>query len=163
MITQLQVFRAGGVVPVVAGEKLVLKAGDVLRVAVSAFYQGKKGDFTLYGSIGTRHALEFDEILVGRGILSCPESLYTPTLVNGSVDIEIVGAGMLGMGGISEGTDYDLYVKIEEIPSVSDEVDDCIDIAALPSIWDMIGPLLVIGLMMGIMSMITPMLKEGFS
>ncbi len=161
MITQLQVFRAGGVVPAVAGEKLVLTAGDVLRVSVSAFYQGKGGDFTLYGSIGTRYPYEFDEILVGRGILSCPESLYTPTPVTGSVDIEIVGAGMLGMGGISEGTDYDLYVKIEEIPSVWDEVDDCIDITALPGILDTIGPLLVLGIMMFVVSKITPMMKEG--
>ena len=66
---------------------------------------------------------------------------------------------MLGIGGISGGNDYDLYVKIEEKPEVMAEVDDIIDIAGTtaPDITSMLGMMLPI-MMLG---MVMPMVSEG--
>lgn len=159
MISSLEVFRPGMGWLVPLQEKVMLVPGDVLKVNVTVPYKGPEAEFTLYGSIGQKGFLGFDEILVARALLPCPDSLDKYTTVTGDVDIEIVGAGLVGMGGISMGTDYDLYVKIEEKPEVAAEIDDVIDIAgeAFPDMSGMIGmmlPILMLGMMM-------PMVSEG--
>jgi len=78
------------------------------------------------------------------------------------VDIEISESGWFGIGGISAGTDYDLYVKIEEQPDVTAEIDDVIEIAGSGSMGDMSGMLMMLFplLMLG---MVMPMVSEGFA
>jgi hypothetical protein len=159
MISGLDVFRpgVGWIVPL--QEKVLLAPGDVLRVSVAVPYRGPEADFTLYGSIGQRGLFGFDEILSARSVLSCPDSPETYTTVTGEVDIEIASTGWFGIGGISEGNDYDLYVKIEEKPEVMAEIDDVIDIAG-GSGTDMTG---MLGMMLPIMmlGMIMPLVTEG--
>ena len=133
--------------------------GDVLRVSVAVPYKGPAHEFTLYGSIGQKGSFGFDEILVARAPLPCPNSPEKFTTVTGDVDIEIVGAGFLGLGGISTGTDYDLYVKIEEKPEVYAEIDDVIDIigGVMPDMTGMLGMMTML-MMLG---MVMPMVTEG--
>ncbi len=159
MISGLDVFRPGTGWLVSLQDKVVLTAGDVLRVSVAVPYRGPEHEFTLYGSIGQRGFFGFDEILSTRASLPCPDSPETFTTVTGEVDIEIVGAGLAGIGGISPGNDYDLYVKIEEKPEVTAEIDDVIDIAgaAMPDMTGMLGMMLPI-MMLG---MVMPMVTEG--
>ena len=159
MISSLQVFRpgVGWILPL--EENLVLAPGDTLRVSVAVPYKGPEQEFTLYASIGSRGLLWFDEILSARASLPCPDSPEQFTTVIGYVDIEIIGSGLFGVGGISAGNDYDLYVKIEEQPDVMAEIDDVIDIAG-GTTSDMTG---ILGMMLPIMmlSMVTPMVSEG--
>jgi hypothetical protein len=159
MITGLQVFRPGAGWLVPLQEKVTLSHGDVLRVSINVPYKGPEYEFTLYGSIGQRGLLGFDEILVARASLPCPDSPDKFTTVSGDVDIEIIGAGMLGIGGISPGTDYDLYVKIEEKPDVAAEIDDVIDIAgaAMPDMTGMVG----MAMMLVSLGLVIPMVTEG--
>jgi len=159
MISSLSVFRPGTGWLVALEDKLTLVAGDVLRVSVAVPYRGPAYEFTLYGSIGQRGFFGFDEILSARAKLSCSNSPEKYTTVTGEVDIEIVGAGIAGIGGISGGNDYDLYVKIEEKPEVMAEIDNVIDVAG-SSIPDMTG---MLGMMMPIMmlGMVMPMVTEG--
>ena len=132
-------------------------AGDILKVGIAVPYKGPEHEFTLYGSIGQRGLLGFDEILVARASLPCPDSPDTYTTVTGEVDIEIIGSGIAGIGGISAGNDYDLYVKIEENPDVMVEIDDVIDIAGstapdMTSILGMMLPIMMLG-------MVAPMME----
>jgi len=161
MITSLEVFRPGlgWLVPLQAQEKVALAPGDTLRVSVAVPYKGPEHEFTLYASIGQRGLLGFDEILVARASLSCPDSPDKFTTVTGDVDIEIASSGWFGMGGISPGSDYDLYVKIEEKPEVMAEIDDVIDIVggALPNMTAMFGMVM----MLGMLGMVVPMAMEG--
>jgi len=157
MISGLDVFRPGTGWLVPLQDKLALMAGDVLRVGIAVPYKGPEYEFTLYGSIGQRGLFGFDEILSARASLPCPDSPDTYTTVTGEVDIEIVGAGIAGIGGISAGNDYDLYVKIEENPDVMAEIDDVIDIVgtAMPDMTGMITmmfPLMMLG-------MVAPMME----
>ena len=156
MISGLDVFRpgVGWIVPL--QEKILLAPGDVLRVSVAVPYRGPEAEFTLYGSIGQRGFFGFDEILSARSALSCPDSPEKYTTVTGEVDIEIIGAGIAGLGGISAGNDYDLYVKVEEKPDVIAEIDDVIDIAgsSTSDMTDMLGmimPLMMLGMVMPLM------------
>jgi hypothetical protein len=162
MISGLQVYRPGTGWLVPLEEKVVLVAGDVLRVSVAVPYRGPERTFTLYGSIGQRGLFGFDEVLVSRADLLCPESPDEYTSVAGEVDIEISESGWFGIGGISAGTDYDLYVKIEEQPDVSAEIDDVIEIAGSGGMSDMSGMLMMLFplLMLG---MVMPMVSEGFA
>lgn len=151
----LSVFRPGVGWLQAGPEKVVLSPGDTLRVSIAVPYEGPEYEFTLYGSIGQRGFFGFDEILSARAPLPCPNSPDKFTTVTGDVDIEIIGAGFAGIGGISPGTDYDLYVKIEEMPDVMAEIDDVIDIAGVPGITaQMMGmvmmmfPLMMLGMMM---------------
>ena len=112
MISGLDVFRPGTGWLVPLEDRLTLMAGDVLRVSVAVPYRGPAYEFTRYGSIGQRGFFGFDEILSARATLSCPDSPEKYTTVTGELDIEIIGAGMAGIGGISGGNDYDLYAKI---------------------------------------------------
>lgn len=162
-ITGLQVYSPTyGWHALTVGEKVTLKAGETLQVGIAVPYKGKAQDFTLYGAIGSRNKLLipivdinwFDEMLFGRDPLPCPKSETEFTTVEGSV-------GILVPTNTPSVTNYDLYVKIEEQPSVMDEVDDFIDIVAPPSIFEMIGPLLVLGLMVGMVSMMAPIMEEG--
>jgi hypothetical protein len=157
MISGLEVFRPGTGWLVPLQDKVALMPGDVLRVSVAVPYRGPEHEFTLYGSIGQRGLLGFDEILSARASLPCPDSPETYTTVTGEVDIEIIGAGFGGIGGISAGNDYDLYVKIEEKPDVAAEIDDVIDIAgtAMPDMSGMLGMMLPI-MMLG---MVAPMME----
>ena len=159
MISGLDVFRpgVGWIVPL--QEKVLLAPGDVLRVSVAVPYRGPEAEFTLYGSIGQRGLFGFDEILSARAELPCPDSPETYTTVTGEVNIEIVGTGWFGIGGISGGNDYDLYVKIEEKPEVMAEIDDVIDITGSTTS-DMTG---MLGMMMPLMmlGMVMPMVTEG--
>ena len=161
MITGLEVIRPGmtWLLPLEGGEKVMLAAGDVLRVSVAVPYKGPAHEFTLYGSIGQRGLFGFDEILSARAPLPCPNSPEKFTTVTGAVDIEIVGAGWFGLGGISAGNDYDLYVKIEEKPEVCAEIDDVIDIAG-GGMADMTGMFGMV-MMLGLMGMVMPMITEG--
>ena len=159
MISGLNVFRPGVGWLSPLQDKLTLMAGDVLRVSVAVPYRGPEAGFTLYGSIGQRGLLGFDEILVARASLPCPDSPEKYTTVTGEVAIEIIGAGIAGIGGISAGNDYDLYVKIEEKPEVMAEIDDIIDIvgSTAPDMTGMLGmmlPLMMLGMVM-------PMVSEG--
>ncbi len=82
------------------------------------------------------------------------------TTVTGEVDIEIAAPGFAGIGGISPGVNYDLYVKIEEKPDVWTGIDNVIDIAGESGGSDMTGMLgMVMPLMM--MGMVLPMMTEG--
>ena len=159
MISGLDVFRPGTGWLVPLEDRLTLMVGDVLRVSVAVPYRGPAYDFTLYGSIGQRGFFGFDEILSARATLSCPNSPENYTTVTGEVDIEIIGAGIAGIDGISGGNDYDLYVKIEEKPEVMAEINDVIDIAG-GSATDMTG---MLGMMMPLMmlGMVMPMVTEG--
>lgn len=159
MISSLQVFRpgVGWILPL--EEKVTLAPGDTLRVSVAVPYRGPEREFTLYGSIGARGALWFDEILSARASLPCPDSPEKFTTVIGYVDIEIIGSGWFGAGGISAGNDYDLQVKIEEQPDVTAEIDDIINIAGntVPDMTGMLGMMLPI-MMLG---MVMPVVSEG--
>ena len=159
MISGLDVFRPGTGWLVPLQDRLTLMAGDVLRVSIAVPYRGPEVEFTLYGSIGQKGFFGFDEILSARATLPCPNSPDKYTTVMGEVDIEIVGAGFTGIGGISPGNDYDLYVKIEEQPDVMAEIDDVIDIAGstAPDMTGMLGMMLPI-MMLGI---VMPMVGEG--
>ena len=159
MISGLDVFRPGTGWLVPLQDRLTLMAGDVLRVSIAVPYRGPEVEFTLYGSIGQKGFFGFDEILSARATLPCPNSPDKYTTVMGEVDIEIVGAGFTGIGGISPGNDYDLYVKIEEQPDVTAEIDDVINIAGsnasdMTSMLGMIMPIMMLGMVM-------PMVGEG--
>ena len=160
MISGLDVFRPGTGWLVPLEDRLTLMDGDVLRVNIAVPYRGPEAEFTLYGSIGQRGFFGFDEILSARATLSCPDSPEKYTTVTGELDIEIIGAGMAGIGGISGGNDYDLYVKIEEKPEVIVEIDDVIDIAGESGGSDLTG---MLGMMMPLMmmGMVMPMVSEG--
>jgi len=156
MISSLDVYRPGTGWLVPLQDKLTLMAGDVLRVTVAVPYRGPEAEFTLYGSIGQRGLFGFDEILSARTPLSCPDSPETYTTVTGEIDIEIIGAGIAGIGGISGGNDYDLYVKVEEKPEVIVEIDDVIDIAGssttdMTGMLGMIMPIMMLGMVMPLM------------
>jgi len=160
MISGLDVFRPGTGWLVPLEDRLTLMAGDVLRVNIAVPYRGPEAEFTLYGSIGQRSFFGFDEILSARATLSCPDSPEKYTTVTGELDIEIIGAGMAGIGGISGGNDYDLYVKIEEKPEVLAEIDNIIDVAGESGGSDLTG---MLGMMMPLMmmGMVMPMVSEG--
>ncbi|MFC2014051.1 hypothetical protein ACFLU8_04145 [Chloroflexota bacterium] len=156
MISGLDVFRPGVGWLVPLQDEVVLVPGDVLRVSIAVPYRGPETEFTLYGSIGQRGLFGFDEILSARAPLSCPDSPENYTTVTGEVDIEIIGTGWLGIGGISAGNDYDLYVKIEEKSEVMAEIDDVIDIAGsstsdMTGMLGMIMPLMMLGMIMPLM------------
>ena len=159
MISGMDVYRPGTGWLVPLQDKVGLAPGDILRLTVAVPYRGPEAEFTLYGSIGQRGLFGFDEILSARAPLLCPDSPETYTTVTGELDIEVVGAGIAGIGGISAGSDYDLYVKIEENPEVMAEIDDVIDIAG-SSVSDMTG---MLGMMMPLMmlGMVMPMVTEG--
>lgn len=156
MISGLDVYRPGTGWLVPLQDKVMLAPGDILRVTVAVPYRGPEDEFTLYGSIGQRGLFGFDEILSARSPLSCPDSPEIYTTVTGEVDIEIIGAGIAGIGGISGGNDYDLYVKVEEKPEVIAEIDDVIDIAGssasdMTGMLGMIMPLMMLGMVMPLM------------
>ena len=160
MISGLDVYRPGSGWLVPLEDRLTLMDGDVLRVNVAVPYRGPEAEFTLYASIGQRGFFGFDEILSARATISCPNSPENYTTVIGEVDIEIIGAGIAGIGGISGGNDYDLYVKIEEIPEVMAEIDNVIDIAGESGGSDLTG---MLGMMMPLMmlGMVMPLATEG--
>ena len=160
MISGLDVYRPGTGWLVPLQEKVILAPGDILRMIVAVPYRGPEAEFTLYGSIGQRGLFGFDEILSARAPLSCPDSPENYTTVTGELDIEIIGAGIAGIGGISAGNDYDLYVKVEEKPEVWVGVDNVIDVAGESGSSDLTGMLgMIMPLMM--MGMIMPMVTEG--
>jgi len=160
MISSLEVYRPGIGWLLGEPERVVLDPGDVLRVSVNVPYRGPAQTFTLYASIGQKNLFGFDEILVARAALPCPESADKYTSVSGVVDIEISGSGFAGIGGISAGVNYDLYVKIEEKPEVWAGIDNVIDIAGESGGSDMTG---MLGMMMPLMmlGMVMPMVSEG--
>jgi len=85
--------------------------------------------------------------------LPCLDSPEKFTTVIGYVDIEIIGSGWFGLGGISSGNDYDLYVKIEEQPDVMAEIDDVINVAGsngsdMTDMLGMIMPIMMLGMIM---------------
>ncbi len=138
----------------------MLSPGDVLRISVNVPYRGPAQTFTLYGSIGQRNLFGFDEILVAKAALPCLESPDKYTTVTGIVDIEIIGSGFAGIGGISAGVNYDLYVKIEEKTEVWAGIDNVIDITGESGGSDLTG---MLGMMMPLMmlGMLMPMVTEG--
>jgi len=160
MISSLEVYRPGIGWLLGEPERVVLSPGDVLRVSVNVPYRGPATTFTLYSSIGQRGFFGFDEILVAKAALPCPESPDKYTSVSGVVDIEIIGSGFAGIGGISASVNYDLYVKIEEKPDVWAGIDNVIDIAGESAGSDLTG---MLGMMMPLMmmGMVMPIVSEG--
>lgn len=151
MISGLTVFGPYGWRIFPAGEKVILTPGvDTLSVNISVSYRGPAQTLTLYGAIGDR-SNGFDERLFGRSPLNCPESAaFTP--IQSSVAIPIPA-------NTPAVTDFDVYVKIEERPDVTDFVDDVIDITAAPSFLSQtVGMLMMMPLMM--MGMMAPMFLE---
>jgi hypothetical protein len=157
MISQLQVISRGYWYPLAEGERVALGNGDILRINVHVPYKGPAQQWTLNGSIGQyRGILGFDPILEGRALLDCPESLHTFIVVEGSVDIEIVVAGMLGIGGISPGTGYSIRVKVEEYDKAVDEIEGVVDIAGteapdMSGMVMMMFPLMMLGMVAPLM------------
>ena len=156
MISGMDVYRPGTGWLMPLQDKLVLAPGDILRLTVAVPYRGPEAEFTLYGSIGQRGLFGFDEILSARAPLLCQDSPETYTTVTGELDIEVVGAGIAGIGGISAGNDYDIYVKVEEKPDVMAEIDDVIDIAGstasdMTGMLGMIMPIMMLGMVMPLM------------
>jgi len=133
-ITGVEVIRRNPSVAigVVAGEKIELTFGDTLRVNVSFGYRGLAGSATLYGAIGSRGFLGFDEILHNDVSIDLPESIADFTPCERSIDIGITP-------DIDPGIDYDLYVKLLEYPEAGmAQVDDVIDIVGLPPTYELI-------------------------
>ena len=125
-VTGIEVIRGNRAVGVVAGEKIELTYGDTLRVTTAFDFRGPAGRATLYGAIGKRGAISFDEILMGEVSIELPESPVEFTTYQRSVDIPITSS-------ISPGTDYDLYCKIKEnLEAGLPEVNDVIDIVGIP-------------------------------
>ncbi|AQU05313.1 hypothetical protein B1778_00810 [Dehalococcoides mccartyi] len=160
MISSLEVYRPGIGWLLGEPERVILSPGDVLRVSANVPYRGPAQTFTLYGSIGQRGFFGFDEILVAKAALPCPVSPDKYTSVAGVVDIEIIGSGFAGIGGISAGVNYDLYVKIEEKPEVWAGIDNVIDIAGESGGSDLTG---MLGMMMPLMmlGMVMPLVSDG--
>jgi len=134
--TGIDVIRSGTDIPVanpIAAEQNVeLTYGDTLRVNISLEYRGSAQTVTLYGAIGVRAPLSFEEKVFGEATLQLPNSLISFSPVSGSVDIPITA-------DINPGTDYDLYVKIKEYPGEGmPEVDDVIDIIGIHPSYDLI-------------------------
>jgi hypothetical protein len=128
----MEVSRPGvAAIGVLPGEKIELTYGDTLKVNVSFDYRGLAGSATLYGAIGNRGLISFDEIINGEQTFELPESLtFTP--YERSVEIPITS-------DIDPGTDYDLYVKIKEYSEAGyPEVDDIIDIVGIPPTYELI-------------------------
>jgi len=157
MISGLAVYRPSAGWLIATQERVTVSPGDILRISINVPYKGPEYTFTLYGSIGTRGMLGFDEVLAATSPLECPDSPDTFTTVSGYVDIEIVS----GLGGISDGQGYDIYVKIAEEPEITAEVDDVIDVVGAGgggSDWtSMIGMVM----MLGMMGLVMPMVTEG--
>ena len=102
--TGIDVIRSGTDIPVanpIAAEQNVeLTYGDTLRVNISLEYRGSAQTVTLYGAIGVRAPLSFEEKVFGEATLQLPNSPTSFSPVSGSVDIPITA-------DISPGTDYD--------------------------------------------------------
>jgi len=160
MISGLEIYRPGIGWLLGEPERVILSPGDVLRVSVNVPYRGPAQTFTLYGSMGQRGFFGFDEILVARAALPCPESPDKYTSVSGIVDIEILGSAFTGIGGISAGVNYDLYVKIEEKPEIWAGIDNIIDIAGEDGGSNITG---MLGMMLPLMmlGMVMPLVTEG--
>jgi len=130
----MQVIRANSenrAVEALPGEKVELTYGDKLRVHASLEYMGPRVEkATLYGAIGVRGAT-FTEKVHGETEVAFPKAdIFTPW--SGSVDIPITA-------DIKPGTDYDLYVKLDEFPNAGmPEVDNVIDIIGIPPTFTLI-------------------------
>ena len=126
VFTLEQLFGEVGV-EVAPGQKLQVAAGDTVRVTATIEYKGPALSDTFRVAIGTRGFAGFDEILVGRVGVSLGPSLYAFTTYTLTVNIPITSA-------ISPGTNYDLYVKLENNPGAGiPEVDDVIDVVGAPT------------------------------
>jgi len=134
-ITGIEVIKRNpgvAAIGVVTGEKIELTYGDTLRVNVSFDYRGLAGSASLYGAIGNRGLVSFDEILSNEVSIDLPESTADFTPCERSVEIGITP-------DIDPGTDYDLYVKIKEYPEAGmPEVDDVIDIVGIPPTYELV-------------------------
>ncbi len=133
-ITGIKVIRnnSGVAIDVLPGERIELTYGDTLKVNISFDYRGLAVPATLYGAIGNRGWISFDEIFNGEQTFELPESRTDFTPVVASVEIPITF-------DIDPGTDYDLYVKIKEYSEAGyPEVDDIIDIVGIPPTFELI-------------------------
>ncbi len=134
-ITSVEVIRRPGVaiqVGVAPGEKVELAYGNTLKVNVSFDFRGKKQQVTLYGAIGSRGWAGFGEIIHGEATIDLPESPTDFTPCQRSVSILITET-------IKPGTDYDLYVKIDEYPGAGmPQVDDVINIVGIPPTYELL-------------------------
>lgn len=103
---------------VVVGEQVEVNIFDTLRVNVSFDYRGPAQTITLYGAVGSRGVVTFDEYFYGEASVALPDSAGELVTVTATVDIVI--------NPVTAGT-YDLYVKIKEYPEAGmPEVDDVI-------------------------------------
>jgi len=139
-ITGLEVIRGnpgvavanpGIAVGVIIGERIELTYGERLRVNTSFDYRGSAQKVTLYGAIGNRGLIEFNEKVAGEAEIDLPDSPeFTPCTA--SVDIGITS-------DIKPATDYDLYVKIKEYPGAGmPEVGNVITITGIPPTYELI-------------------------
>ena len=139
-ITGLEVIRhnpgnsnsnPGIAVGVIVGERIELTYGETLRVNTSFDYRGSAQKVTLYGAIGNRGLIGFEEKVAGEAEVDLPDSPeFTPCTAG--VDIGITS-------DIRPATDYDLYVKIKEYPEAGmPEVPNIITITGIPPSYELI-------------------------
>ncbi len=132
-IIGIEVIRGNSVTETEAlpGQKIDLTYGEMLRISVSADYQGLAGKATLYGAIGVR-GLVFNEKLAGQEEFNLPDSPAGFSPCAATVDIVVTS-------DISPGTDYDIYCKILEYPEAGlPEVDNVINIVGLPPTYELL-------------------------
>ena len=106
--------------------KLELTYGNTMRLSVHFEYRGPAMPVTLYGSIGKKGLIYFDEIIVCEHVFDLPASNMDFSPVDASVDIPIGS-------GIDAGTNYDLMAKVKEYSGQTEtRVLDVIDIVGIP-------------------------------
>ena len=160
-IGQIQVQIGNIIYPLIEGQPLPIKTGDVIRVF-----------FTITGRVPQDTEVEIWASVYhyALGLLNKQEKAQTKgtTVLEGTVefkdyekaiDIEIgeivPGSGLYGLIVELRG-----YEDVEGNPMEA-KIADCLEFTKTPSIWDILPSLIGIGLMVGMMSMITPMVKEG--
>lgn len=131
VVDNLQRKTIAAPVSVAPPNKLVLQYGDTVRISIRFEYQGPSGTVKIHGAIGTKGWAGFDEVLMNERVIDVPNSPTTYAVVNGYVDITVGSS-------IEAGTDYDLYAKINEHPSIADTVEDCIDITGLKPTYSLV-------------------------
>jgi len=113
-------MRAGLLTDVLAGQKLAIMRGDIVRVSFAFDYRGPAQPVTPYASIGKITLGIFDEIAYATGPAKSLTKAYDWLGYTGYVDIDT--------SLCSPETNYDIYVKLKEYPSQLVEIADVIDV-----------------------------------
>ncbi len=160
-IGQVQVQIGNFIYPLVEGQPLPIKAGDIIKVF-----------FTITGRVPQDTEVEIWASVYhyALGLLNKQEKAQTKgtTILEGTVEFkDYERAADINIGEIVPGSGlYGLIVELRgyedaEGNPIEAKIADCLEFTATPSIWDMLPSLIGIGLMVFMMSMITPMMKEG--